>query len=165
MIKDVLSRIKDVLSWTNDVLSWTKDVLSWTKGVLSWTKDVLAWTKDVLSWTKDVISWTKDGLHGPKMSSHGLKMSSLSLACPEGFFYAGEPSFLPDGDRKQERWEIWEQGPASPLYSCYAFVPRDQVNFNIWTIIRRIDIKACRDPPRPSTTAVIFALQNGNNKN
>jgi hypothetical protein len=42
-------------------------------------------------------------------------------ACPDGFFYAGEPSVVPV-DRKQERWEVWDKGPASPIYSCYAFL-------------------------------------------
>jgi hypothetical protein len=42
-------------------------------------------------------------------------------ACPEGFFYAGEPSVLPP-NRKEERWEIWDKGPTSPVYSCYAFL-------------------------------------------
>lgn len=41
-----------------------------------------------------------------------------SRACPDGFFYAGEPSSLSDKNQ-EERWQVWEQGPTSPVYSCY----------------------------------------------
>jgi len=45
----------------------------------------------------------------------------MSRACPDGFFYAGEPSVQPLIE-KQERWEVWDKGDASPVYSCYAFL-------------------------------------------
>lgn len=39
--------------------------------------------------------------------------------CPEGFFYAGEPSFH-ELKNEQTRGYIWaEKGPTSPVYSCY----------------------------------------------
>jgi len=39
--------------------------------------------------------------------------------CPDGFFYAGEPSF---DQLERGRAELWEKGPKSPIYSCYKFV-------------------------------------------
>lgn len=36
-------------------------------------------------------------------------------ACPEGYFYAGEPKY------RETRGEFWEKGPTSPVYSCYRF--------------------------------------------
>lgn len=41
-------------------------------------------------------------------------------ACPDGFFYAGEPSHKSVDPNTRD--EIWEEGPASPVYSCYKFV-------------------------------------------
>lgn len=44
-------------------------------------------------------------------------------ACPDGFFYAGEPDHKNiDPDTRNE---IWEEGPASPVYSCYKFIQRN----------------------------------------
>lgn len=49
-------------------------------------------------------------------------------ACPEGFFYAGEPSALPE-NQKEERWQVWDKGPTSPVYSCYAFLKAEKMSF------------------------------------
>ena len=43
------------------------------------------------------------------------------LECPDGFFYAGEPSF-DHLENKMGRAELWEKGPKSRIYSCYKFV-------------------------------------------
>ena len=42
-------------------------------------------------------------------------ISRIISACPEGYFYAGEPKY------KETRGEFWEKGPTSPVYSCYRF--------------------------------------------
>lgn len=48
--------------------------------------------------------------------------------CPDGFFYAGEPSYdVLENDNS--RGYIWaEKGPASPVYSCYKIV-KDQMDW------------------------------------